>query len=399
MKLNILPIALLLSLQAFAQSYKPALAPYVKFLNQQNTTGADYVLELFRKYDLVIICERAHPEITQYDLFLSIIGDPRFINSVGNVFTEIGISTQAEQVNAFLHTEDLPSDSVDKVILGFQRNCSFYPVWESFNYSYFLHGVYNINQGLPQDKKINVFNSDVPFDWNTIDSVKLKAFWDHLADRDSIIASQVIQQFDRIDSSRSKRHKALVVMNYRHAFGHRFESRKGIKPDNVGRYLFDRYGDRVANVYLNAFAIRNVKSDNDMGFAAIQDGKWDAAFKVLAIDDRGFDFKNSPFGRDTFDIWPMKVDFRYEDVFDGFVFYVPLEKQKLVPGVPGLIDSSFSQEIKRRFALFSTLPGGRFKPLTDKDLEGLKQDVNGKRERPMFMLDSLNVEIKKWTQE
>ncbi len=390
-----LAISLLCTLQVRSQSIvNDNLKPYVDFLNVQQSSAKDYILGLFENHDLVILCERAHPDITQYDLFLSIISDSRFINSVGNIFTEVGISTQSREVNEFLHAGNLPADSVEQIVLRFQRNCSFFPLWENYNYSYFLRELYKLNVGLPGDKKVNLFNSDVPFDWKTIDEARLKEFWNQLPQRDSIIASQVIRRFDEIINSREPRHKALVIMNYRHAFGHRFERTEGVKPQNVGRYLFDRYSNRVANVYINFVALRDVRSDNDMAFAAIQDGKWDAAFKAVNIKDAGFNFRNSPFGKDTFDIWPSKVNFTFQDVFDGFAFYLPLEEQKNVTGIPGFIDSSFAQEIIRRFALFSTLPGGRFKPLAD--IEGLKNDLNVKRERQLFMLDSLTVQIGKW---
>jgi hypothetical protein len=327
------------------------------------------------------------------------VSDERFIENVGNVFTEIGLSTQADRVNTFVHAEKLPPDTVNRRLLEFQRNCTFHPIWENFNYPYFIRGIYTLNQSLPQEKKINLFNSDVPFDWATVDTTQIRVFWEGIGTRDSVMASQIIRRFDGIGKIVGGRHKALVIMNYRHAFGHKFETVKGVKPQNVGRFLFDRYGDRVANAYINFVALRDVKSDNDMAFAAIQDGKWDASFKALNITDAGFDFAHSPFGRDTFDIYPRKFQLTYEDVFNGFVFYLPLEHHKYVPGVPGLVESSFLGEIKRRFVLLSSLPGGRFKPLSDSEVEGFMHDANNKREVPTMMLDSLQVQIKKWMRE
>jgi hypothetical protein len=381
---------------AFSQKHDPALKPYVEFLGKNPVSAKEYVLELFKDHDIVIICERGHPELTQYDLFLSIVSDPRFINDVGNVFTEIGLSTQADRVNAFVHAENLPPDTVGRRLIEFQRNCTFHPIWENINYPYFIRGIYALNQKLPVGKKINLFNSDMPFDWATVDTTQLRMFWDGLGTRDSVIASQVITRFDAMERTAGKRHKALVIMNYRHAFGHKFETTKGVRPQNVGRFLFDRYGDRVANAYLNFVALKAVRSDNDIDFVAIQDGKWDASFKAMKITDAGFDFQNSPFGRDTFDIYPRKVEFTYQDVFNGLLYYLSPDRQKYVPGVPGLVDSGFTQEIQRRFRLLSTLPGGRFKPMTDKDLRGFMHDANTRREVQIDMLDSLQTQIGKW---
>jgi hypothetical protein len=48
-------------------SYKEEIAPYVDFLKKQNQNPVDYVMGLFDKYDMVILCERHHAENTQYN--------------------------------------------------------------------------------------------------------------------------------------------------------------------------------------------------------------------------------------------------------------------------------------------------------------------------------------------
>jgi len=375
--------------------YRPELRPYVQFLDRQKTSAKDYILSLFANHDVVIICERHHPEITQYDLFLAIVSDPRFIDSVGSVFTEIGTITQAAEVNAFVHAEGLTADSVDQPALRFQRNCSDSPLWEKTNYFSFVRSLHLLNQGLPSSRKVDLFNSDVPFDWNTVDTAGLRAFQEHIADvRDSVIASQIIQKFDEIRKSRVTRRKALVIMNYRHAFRHDTKNPKGVTRRNVGRFLFDRYGERVANVYLNNLALVSARSDNDVSYAAIQGGRWDAAFKVTNARDVGFDFKNTPFGKDTFDIWPANVNWTWENEFDGFVFYLPLDEQKLVFGMAGLVDSAFVHELARRYTLYRPRQDGH--PWTTADVEGMRHDCNVRREMPLDGLDSLNAEIHQW---
>ena len=70
--------------------FDPAITGYVRFLEQQHPLPVDYILGLFEKYDLVVICERAHAEVTQYDLIYSFVCDPRFQKQVKNIFTEVG---------------------------------------------------------------------------------------------------------------------------------------------------------------------------------------------------------------------------------------------------------------------------------------------------------------------
>jgi hypothetical protein len=377
--------------------YKPELQPYVDFLRTTKVSAKDYVLSLFKNHDIVIFCERDHRDITQYKLIMDIIQDPRFVKTVGNVFIEVGVSTLGPKIREFLHTNSLPDDSVLQKVLEFHRNSSFYPLWEKQSFSYLLRNLYETNQRLSQENKVELYPSDMPFDWSEMDEAKLKEFWNILSSRDSIMASQIIDNFDRIRSSDAKRKKALVIMNYRHAFGRRFEHPVGTKPNNVGRFLFDQYGDKVANVYINFVAFASVRSDNDITLTAIQDGKWDAVFKVTGIEDVGFDFEGSPFGKDSFDIWPFKSPFKYQDVFTGFVFYLPITKFKCAVGVPGIIDSTFAPEILRRQSLYSKVSGQV--SASDTSIQDLKNYYNIAREFPLEDLDSLTAQIDKWVKQ
>jgi hypothetical protein len=392
--LVLIGITLNLILLSCKHTHKSALQPYMDFLRTTKVPAKDYVLGLFENHDLVILCERDHRDITQYKLILDIVQDPRFISTVGNVFTEIGVSTLRPGISEFLHAEGLPDDSVQQKVLEFHRNSSFYPLWEKQGFSYLLRSLYKLNQSLPKDDKVDLYPSDMPFDWNTMDEAQLREFWDTLPLRDSIMASQIIDNFDHIRNSDAKRKKALVIMNYRHAFGHSFEYPVGKKPNNVGRFLFDKYGERMANVYINYVAFASARSDNDITLTAIQDGKWDAAFKVIGIQDVGFDFEGSPFGEDSFDIWQFKQSFKYKNVFTGFVFYLPLAKLRCAMGVPGTIDSVFAPESIRRHLIYSKILGRS--SAFDSDIQEQEKYYNVPRELPLENLDSLTIQIDKW---
>ena len=63
---------------------------YTDFLAGQHLSPKEYVFELFKTNDVVILCESSHQESTAWDLISDIVLDKRFINNVGNVFTEYG---------------------------------------------------------------------------------------------------------------------------------------------------------------------------------------------------------------------------------------------------------------------------------------------------------------------
>jgi len=89
-----------------------------------------------------------------------------------------------------------------------------------------------------------------------------------------------------------------------------------------------------------------------VGFLAA--GREPAIEYVLGLfedaDVVGFDFDGSPFGADTFDLFPVgAAHLTYADAFTGFVFHEPLTRHRLVTGVPEVIDSAFATELVRRF--------------------------------------------------
>jgi hypothetical protein len=166
------------------------------------------------------------------------------------------------------------------------------------------------------------------------------------------MADRIIEKVNENRARADGRKKALVVMNFRHAYNDRFERSNGEKGDNVGRYLFEAYPGEVANVLINSLAVQVGTTDRRPVLAVIQDGKWDAAFAVAGDPSLGFDLAGSPFGADAFDHFPgTREGLAYEDVFTGFVFFVPLKDHKYVYGIPGLFDHGFDAKAVERYMI------------------------------------------------
>jgi hypothetical protein len=378
-----------------AQSEK-TISPYTSFLSAGHESAKDYILNLFNTHDIVIVCERTHTEMTQYDLFGEMISDKRFIEEVGNVFVEIGTSKLNPRLNDFLHTRNLSEDEIASQITGFQRNASMWPLWTEKNYFEFYRTIYRLNNSLPDNKQVNIYPSDIPFIWTEADSGNINNLKPMLAGRDSIIALQIMGRFKIIQNAPKGRRKALVIMNFRHAFNQAFPLPGGRTLHNVGWYLFNQYGNSVANVLLNS-----VSYGENNRIALVQDGKWDAAFEKIGKENAGFNFKGSPFGKDSLDIWPLSNPFTYADVFTGFAFYLPVEKHLLVEGRPGLFDNAFKPELLRRIHLISTV-GGEFREKMADFERAVSNDpsfINTEESRKYFQIDSLLMSRSKWLKE
>jgi hypothetical protein len=321
------------------------LTPYLNCLKTQQTSAKDYILNLFQDYDIVILCERDHREITQYDLYLDVISDKRFTDDVDQVYFEIGNALYNDTLNYFLHNSSLNSKEISAKTLFMQRNLwgGGASLWEKGNYSYYLTQIHKINTTLPEEKKVNVFGLDLGLNWETAtenDFRQVKTMYDVGNTRDSIMAANFFRLYEQ-----SKTKKALVVLNLRHAF------LTDLVRVNTGRFIADKYKEKVTNVLISNLAMKYIQSDRDVAVTAIQQGKWDASFIKAKKNNIGFDFSGTPFGNDSVDLYPISLNRTYSDVFKGFVYYNYFPDLRTVRNVENFVDDEFAPELIRRYRL------------------------------------------------
>jgi len=118
------------------------LSVLISYLETKRTCAKEYIIGLYDKYDIVILQERDHRELTQYDLIIDIVGDSRFIERVGNIHMEVGTSNSFDLINNFLQNDSIPEEEITNNILNIIRNNDFEPLWEKYNYPYFIENLY-----------------------------------------------------------------------------------------------------------------------------------------------------------------------------------------------------------------------------------------------------------------
>lgn len=337
----------------FNTPYKPFLYPenqkitqYVDFLKTKNISAKNYILELFNKYDIVIICERFHEETTQWELFFDIIKDKRFINQVGNIFTEYGAYDKQSVIDSFLYTTYHDTLQLNKATAHVMHHvgCHF-PIWDNTNFFLFLKNTNKLNTNLPDSLKINIYFSDLESFWDTLSN---PAFYNHVfnTNRDSLMAAHFIDRYKIIQQTQP-RNKALVITNFRHAFGYVPDSTHSFNKTNQTAYIFKAFPDKTANVLLNTFGLTDFFIPKP-----IQKGAWDKAFSMINNQSLGFDLKNTPFGKKQFDMFLSLSGlyrFTYQDIFTGFAFYKCTEDWSFSVGYPYIIDGFEKEYTHRRF--------------------------------------------------
>jgi hypothetical protein len=350
MKTHFISLLVALGVASAAFAQKPEVIPYIDFLKTQHTDPVEYVFQLFEKYDIVILGERDHRDTTQYELVQKILSDPRFTENVGNVFTEVGVSNRTEWANRVVKGAYKSQADFEAELRKLYREADYEVLWEKYNFWKYLSGVYRINKGLPEGKKISVFFTDVAYDWSLCTSVEQrKKEYDRIdargSYRDSIMGSNFISYYSRILlDAKGKRKKALVIFNRPHSYQN-YLNLRGTYLNSAASYIFEAYPGKVANIMLNWKNISKFGREH-----LIAGGKWDAAFRYAGNPSVGFDLAGTPFGADSFDHYapPPIAGTKWQNIYTGFIFYKPMEEWVPVVGIPGIVDEEFIPELKRR---------------------------------------------------
>jgi len=252
----------------------------------------------------------------------------------------------------FLSADGLDEKEVENRLLHIYRNFSFQVIWEKHNFYDFLKRLYSVNNSLPKRSRIDLYFSDMPFSWEGMTKEKYARFRDDLGKRDRVMADQVLAKFADISRSARPRKKALVIMNYRHAFNDRFTYENGKKADNTGRYIFEALPGKVANVMIHNVAWLPGSTDQKDIITPVRNGKWDAAFEAVGDPALGFNLRDNVFGLDYFDYFTyFKHEFKYQDIFTGYIFYKPLQEHKFLWGTPKLFADGYDKIISERMAI------------------------------------------------
>jgi hypothetical protein len=319
------------------------LAGYSSFLKEKHPGPKDYIFDLFNQHDIVVVCERYHEEQTQWQFISDLVEDPRFTERVGHVFTEYGNAKVQPFLDSFMTSPCLSEPEIAAKSIHIMRNFTIWPAWDIRSFYDYLGRLYRLNHSLSPALQVkHYFCDDEPL-WGDIRTQQ--DFKDLLRTivplRDRTMAKNIILQFHSIQRDQDPRRKALVIMNYRHAFG--LVNRDSNQTfDNTTAYLIQAFPGKVANVLLNT---------NILVVVPIQSGSWDAAFAARGNTPMGFSFAGSPFGSDGFDLFPfnpsLKGSYTYSDAFTGYVFLNALDDQSRAPMIPHFFDGFEAEALRR----------------------------------------------------
>lgn len=293
----------------------PKVNKHAEFMANQNTSPKDYILGLFDKYDIVVLGENYHGEYTQWELITDIVKDKRFTEKVRNVFTEYGSARHQDKVDKFLTTKYESDLELEKATASVME-------YMSGGFYYFLKNLNKLNNQLPDSLKVKEYFTDI-LDW---DYLAFNRFYESKitsANRDSLMAQVTIDWY-RSHLKQGIHKKCLIITNYRHAFGYSggIDRIKKYSSGNQAQYIYEEFPNQTACVMQNAplDKLRTLFLPIAM---PINHGIWDKAYQLNNYKPVGFDLQDSPFGLDSFDMYPLfgaKPKIFYQDIFTGVIF-------------------------------------------------------------------------------
>jgi len=378
-----------------------SIKPYVDFLSGKTfLSPKEYVLKSFEEKDIVVLCERLHPEFKQYEMIVEIIKDKRF---TGNVYTEVGVFNTGHQINDFLLKENLTEIEIKEHLLAIFRNLDMFSLWPNYNYYYLLENIYQINQERQSTEKIQVFPLDVMFSWDSIkcdeqynmflDMMEPQKNFPPIIDRNVIMAQYFIRKYDQAKYDNPNKKKALIIMNTYHGYTRIPQYLLHPTEPNTystAEYIYKTFPNSTKGILINGIS---------NSWKLVANGEWDAAFRFTGNKNVGFDMKDTPFGKTKFDMYNFggnayeTVNFEY--IFDGMVFYEPIENFEVVVGIPGIFDDkAFVTEFYRRTALEERITIEE--AMSSKEINQYVEDWNVKKVNKVDDLDKFNDLINKW---
>ncbi|MGA3014545.1 MAG: hypothetical protein ABSD71_11000 [Bacteroidales bacterium] len=353
--IGLLIIAFSVSSAAVTQPLQPndSIKPFVNYLiHMPYLTAKEYVLKSFEDKDIIIFSERLHPEFTQYEMIVDIIRDNRF---KGNVYTEVGSFNSGKQINEFLGKEGLSKEKVQEEILKIFKDLDFFPLWDNYNYYYLIKSIYEINQQRSVDDKIFLYPLNLIFEWGSIkcneqysmfmDMFEKQNDYPAVIDYDAIMGKHFIYAYLDAKYQHPNKKKALVIINTYHGYTRIPEYLPcPTEPFTIStaEYIYKTFPKITKGILINFYPTSST-------IKLVADGKWDAAFKITSNKDVGFDLQGTPFGETTFDMYNFGgksfKTVNFEDLFDGFIFYNPIENFEVAVGIPEIFNDSLQNPV------------------------------------------------------
>lgn len=302
---------------------------FINYLNKHGEEPMQFILNALKKHELVIYGE-IHNRPSSWELCRDVIRDTNFVKITGTVFLELS-SHKQPQIDQFLGSKTLNTD----LILDVFHETFDLDFWSGM-FDFFID-IWNINQSLPDDKKVKIVAADIPRPFSTFKSEDdIRNHFQRFDDRDKYMA-ETIENYLR--TKKDIRNSLFIV-----GAGHVYKSTESAG----GLLVKDLTPEKVYTIFTHC----PITTNDGIIPGRIRNGVFDYAFYKIGNKRVAFQLNGSPFGKEPFDAFP-EISYssktgNFSNNYDGYIFLGSLDDEITDRILFEAYTIDFILELKRR---------------------------------------------------
>ncbi|WP_340064790.1 hypothetical protein [Ascidiimonas aurantiaca] len=299
----------------------------VTYLQKNAVPPKDFILKKLETHKLVLYGD-IHFRKWSWNICREVIKDKRFAQTTGKVFIELGANMQ-ENLDRFME-----KDTLDKeLLLNVFREYKF-DGWDEKGVFDFIVDLWKVNKVLPVKEKVKIILVDTPRTpsaYQTLEAVEAS----HTLDRDKHMAAVIEKHLKEHQDTRN----SFFTVGTQH-----IAKLQG----TAGAILTQKFPQR--DLYFIFTHSPQMHNRIDIP-ERVRHGVFDYAFCRAGNVPLAFELKNSPFGKEPFDALYDNGSGNYEDNYDGYIFFGPLDEEPEGDILIEMYTDTFITELNRRYAL------------------------------------------------
>jgi hypothetical protein len=303
---------------------------FINYLKENGQDPKEFILDKLGKYKLVSFGE-IHRRKASWSFLQDVVKDKRFPDETGAIFMELGSDKQGD-IDKFMSNERIDSEILlnifrDYIISG----------WNDKDKFDFIESIWWINKNLPADKKIRILAVDTPRPFKAFMSRDDMRKSDSKYNRDEYMADTI---FKYLESNKDSRN-ALFIIGTGHV----------CKASNTACSILNK---KMPSLTYTIFQHSPQVDNYALIDKRLRHGIFDYAFYRNGDKPTAFAIQNSPFGKEPFDGLYYEGVGRYQDNYDGFIFFGSLDNEPNGEVLTELYSDDFIKELDRRYRLLGS---------------------------------------------
>lgn len=331
--------------------------PYLDALDRHGRDPAAFVVEALADHDLILFDDALHTAVEPWELYMELVRTPELQALRPTIYVELLDISEQPHLDAYFRTT--PEDP--SLLFPALQNATAFG-FRYKTYLDFLHAVYEVNAGLPEDRRLRVVGVSTPTYWTEIHSPEEHAIYrTSLLGRDYQMYRHITSDLDDFTEGR----KGLFLTNTRHAY-------TGIRRAdgrffwNSGTFFRTEHPGKTLSIRLHGPAL-HVEAAREVAEGSVTtqglerhvyrwgrmaDGRWDAAFAARGNRPVAVPLAETPFGDDPYVGNHMLTSLpgaTMADAYDAVIFLAPLESWRQTAFTDAIFTPAFREELVRRY--------------------------------------------------